>query len=239
MSVYLALCADNALLHIELLLSFVPASSIGPEAAFVASAAGEPAVGHENPIQTGPLFAKDSVSDQNKPPLRMEAEEKPPITSPAAAIDKYHLIWSPGAWKKLTVGTTTLFVVHATSGLVSWSFGDLASSLATPTGSLFASIVLPMLASACCLLQLGLNLLSVGCAGFNTVLGPVRPYFISLLLYLTVVSRVSKHTMMMTSSWRWTTVTAMRWAVALLPEALHLWNNRETFLPRKKQQGAA
>jgi len=208
------------------------------EAAFVASASGEPSVGHENPIQTGPLFAEDSVSDQSKPPLRMEAEETPLITSPAAAIDKYHLIWSPGAWKKLIVGTSTLFVVHATSGLVSWNFGDLESSLATPMGSLFGSVVLPMLASACCLLQLGLNLLSVGCAGFNTVLGPLRPYFISLLLYLTAVSRFSKHTMMMTSSWRWTTVTAMRWAVALLPEALHLWNNRATFLPRKNPEAA-
>ena len=37
-----------------------------------------------------------------------------------------------------------------------------------------------LLSSACCALQLILNLMSVGCAGFNTVLGPVRPFFLSL-----------------------------------------------------------
>jgi len=32
-----------------------------------------------------------------------------------------------------------------------------------------------LLSSSCCLLQLGANALSIGCAGFNTVLGPARP----------------------------------------------------------------
>ena len=36
-------------------------------------------------------------------------------------------------------------------------------------------VVLALASSSCCLLQLALNLLSVGCAGFNTWLGPARP----------------------------------------------------------------
>lgn len=40
--------------------------------------------------------------------------------------------------------------------------------------------VLGLLASSCCLLQLALNTLAVGCAGFNTVLGPWRPHLRAL-----------------------------------------------------------
>ena len=39
--------------------------------------------------------------------------------------------------------------------------------------------VVSLLSSACCALQLILNLFSVGCAGFNTILGPLRPYLLS------------------------------------------------------------
>lgn len=200
------------------------------EAAFVASSA----EGRDHqPIQTTKLYATDSAVDEK--PFRGE-DSKPRAATTARVVDKYHLLWSPGAWRKLIVGTTTLFLAHMTSRLLSWSsIADPSSS--TAMSSLVASVAtnfaLPMLASACCLLQLGLNLLSVGCAGFNTVLGPVRPYFISLLLYLTAVERLSKHAPMTT---HWAFVTALRWAVALLPEALHLWNHRETFLPKQQPQ---
>jgi copper chaperone CopZ len=93
-----------------------------------------------------------------------------------------------------------------------------------------------MLAGACCLLQLALNLVSVGCAGFNTHLGPLRPYFVSLLLYLTALtSRLSKHHRPASLA-SWGAATALRWSLALLPEALHLWNNRESWLPRRLLQ---
>lgn len=48
--------------------------------------------------------------------------------------------------------------------------------------SSISALIVGLLSSSCCLLQLGLNLLSalnlvqVGCAGFNKVLGPVRSY---------------------------------------------------------------
>lgn len=43
-------------------------------------------------------------------------------------------------------------------------------------------VLAPFLASACCVLQLLLNLLNAGCAKFNKVLGPVRPFFLGSLV---------------------------------------------------------
>ncbi|GMI57040.1 hypothetical protein TeGR_g3421 [Tetraparma gracilis] len=53
---------------------------------------------------------------------------------------------------------------------------------------------LSFLASSCCLLQVLLNALSVGCAGFNAVLGPARPVLLAaaaLLQYLAWKTRPS------------------------------------------------
>ena len=38
-----------------------------------------------------------------------------------------------------------------------------------------ASLIGGLLSSSCCLLQILLNFLSLGCAGFNKLLGPLRP----------------------------------------------------------------
>ena len=158
--------------------------------------------------------------------------------TPSFPVAKYHLLWSPGAWKKLVVGTSTLFIAHAASQFMSSS--NLATAVVAPSflTTFSTNFLLPMLASACCLLQLGLNLLSVGCAGFNTILGPLRPYSVSLLLYLTVLSRFSKHAHYSSVS-SWAMATAGRWGLALLPELLHLWNNRDDYLTPKNRKLAA
>ena len=46
--------------------------------------------------------------------------------------------------------------------------------------SYVASVALGLLASSCCALQLFLGAFSFGCAGFNTVLGPIRPQLLAL-----------------------------------------------------------
>merc|ERR1719491_484357 len=43
-----------------------------------------------------------------------------------------------------------------------------------------------LLSSSCCALQLILNLFNFGCAGFNTYLGPVRPFFLAVTITLNV-----------------------------------------------------
>lgn len=80
---------------------------------------------------------------------------------------------------------------------------------------------LGLLSSSCCALQLFLNLFSVGCAGFNTVLGPVRPY----ALALTVMLQASAWRSDLASRSRSLLIisTILCTALSLLPEVLHLW----------------
>ena len=82
--------------------------------------------------------------------------------------------------------------------------------------------LLSMLSSSCCALQLFLGLFSFGCAGFNTVLGPLRPGFLAFTL--------------LAQGWMWKTIldqparasyqasalaTGLSIALSFLPEALH------------------
>ncbi|CAD7925268.1 unnamed protein product [Amoebophrya sp. A120] len=79
--------------------------------------------------------------------------------------------------------------------------------------------LLPLLSSACCAFQLLLNAFSIGCAGFNTVLGPVRPFFLAI----TILSQV----LMWYSIEKWSIqrdqailATVLAVVLSLLPEAL-------------------
>ena len=49
--------------------------------------------------------------------------------------------------------------------------------------------MLSLLSSSCCVIQLALNMLSVGCAGFNSILGPARPFFLACALHARVLLR--------------------------------------------------
>jgi hypothetical protein len=89
----------------------------------------------------------------------------------------------------------------------------------------------PLLASSCCLVQLALNALSVGCAGFNTHLGPLRPYFLGLFAALQFDKWQSA--VLLSSEWtaagisRQLAWSAIQTGVALLPEALDAYNHRK------------
>ena len=102
----------------------------------------------------------------------------------------------------------------------------------TQTWKRAQQVVLPMLSSACCLFQILLNLFSVGCAGFNTYLGPIRPISIGLLSYFSIVSlpiqlSSTKHSQLFFSVLKYTSY----WAISLLPELLYIWNNRNVSWP--------
>ena len=95
-----------------------------------------------------------------------------------ANTQNYHLIWSPNFWKKIVISTAFWWVVQfalsKTSGSVTFDrmtcHNDL--SAARWQSVLSSSIVLPLLSSSCCAIQLLINALSGwGCAGFNTFLG--------------------------------------------------------------------
>jgi copper chaperone CopZ len=110
-------------------------------------------------------------------------------------------------------------------------FHDQLDVLVEQTASLpFAFIlqlvILPVLSSACCGIQLAINALvgAGGCAGFNKYLGPLRPYFLALLFFATATSvpyHQSRNVMI-----RWIGYSVLRWFVALMPEMVYLWNVR-------------
>jgi hypothetical protein len=95
------------------------------------------------------------------------------IKNTSDSIAKYNLIWSPNFWKKLTISLGFWAILGS---LQSSKFGSFvferynSSHCHWPMG-----LVLPLLSSSCCAIQLIINAVSgLGCAGFNTVLGETR-----------------------------------------------------------------
>jgi len=83
--------------------------------------------------------------------------------------------------------------------------------------------VLAMFASACCLLQLLLNLLSIGCAGFNTVLGPWRPTFMAVMILMQIFQwRLAARRFDLVNRAIVSTVISV--TLTLLPELLYVKN---------------
>jgi copper chaperone CopZ len=125
--------------------------------------------------------------------------------------------------QKAIVSGLCLGIIHFFS---STFFSEVAQkeSLTRITGGFIGNAVLPLLSSACCSIQLIINSLASagGCAGFNSYLGPVRPYFFSLLVYLTIISRTDL------SVRRWIIESFVRFSLALLPEMVHWSNNYRT-----------
>ena len=86
---------------------------------------------------------------------------------------KYHLIWSPNFWKKLLIS----FGFWSTIGWIqSKSNAQLGSMLFNSSHAASCHspmrLILPLLSSSCCAIQLIINAISgLGCAGFNTYLG--------------------------------------------------------------------
>ena len=96
-----------------------------------------------------------------------------------------------------------------------------------------------LLSSSCCALQLLLNAMSMGCAGFNTVLGPMRP----TLLSLTIVVQVSSWYVAWSRAWQWypTAVsTVLVLSMSLLPEILQLlYSSRRSVLGATSSSSAS
>ena len=143
------------------------------------------------------------------------SREEPPTQS---TLSNYHLLWSPNVWKKLLLSTALLWVTFQMAP--TWKI-NLLQRIAIPVmipaklNTLVLNGILPTLSSACCWIQIILNAVTaLGCAGFNTYLGPLRPFFLSILTYLTITTR--SHTKPSTM--------ILRWTIALLPELLHFWN---------------
>ena len=117
--------------------------------------------------------------------------------SPSAASTlSYYLLWSPGLLQR----TVVIFVAMLSLQLyMGRHFSVPAPLRVSATVSLFSHIwhvfLLPLLSSACCGLQLVINVLvgAGGCAGFNKRLGPLRPFFLGAMLSTAAVSVIQRH----------------------------------------------
>jgi hypothetical protein len=97
-----------------------------------------------------------------------------------------------------------------------------------------SNVLLPLGASACCLVQVAVNLAfaGAGCSGLNTLIGPFRGYFLGILLYVTLQSatfwpiKTTFESCHGVGPARYLIILTIigRWSVALLPEAVHFWN---------------
>ena len=146
---------------------------------------------------------------------RNSPEEAPINETPKASnVLSYYLLWSPGMFKKTVYSVLVLALLR----LASIAPGGVVLQYSEP-------VLLPLLSSACCGIQLVINALvgAGGCAGFNKYLGPLRPYFLALLFYTTLITLPIKSntaTILM-----WTRTTVLRWFIALMPEMVQLWNS--------------
>lgn len=105
------------------------------------------------------------------------------------------LVWSPGVPAR--IAASYVFVAVALAVLYrspAAHVGERAAAAAQEAllrGAHRAGwwTLLSLLSSSCCVIQLALNMLSVGCAGFNSVLGPARSFFLACALHARVLLR--------------------------------------------------
>ena len=96
------------------------------------------------------------------------------MSVPDAAKSGY-LVYDDGFVQEFLVSATALAGVAA-----ALSYNEIVVQATMSKLGALGWGVLGLLSSACCLFQVILNALSVGCAGFNNVLGPLRPHFLAL-----------------------------------------------------------
>lgn len=97
--------------------------------------------------------------------------------------------------------------------------------------------ILGLLSSSCCVVQIVLNAFAFGCAGFNSVLGPVRPTFLAM----TIVAQASSWYVAYSRPYQWKTtlsMTLMSLFLTLMPEALAWHTARRAGSRHTLQMGA-
>ena len=145
----------------------------------------------------------------------------------AGSSEAYTLVWSPKFFPKLALVTVLLTAARH----LGWDHQlsrFLAGRLRFLPSGLLPNLVLPLLSSSCCAIQLAVNAVSVavmgagaGCIGFNTFLGPLRPYLLAVM--------VAYHTLQSSPS-----STVVRYAIALMPEFVFGWNELVRFNWRRR-----
>jgi copper chaperone CopZ len=168
----------------------------------------------------------------SRPVLKPSAPSSPPAA--ALPYKREHLIWEPGFGRRflLSLALCGVLLLAAKHSQEAWLHGMAFQAWLTGWMMWFSHqlqwwSVLGLLSSSCCVLQLLLNAFSLGCAGFNTWLGPLRP----LMLAVTVSLQASMWRVALTGRREGLLLnaagaTALTGVLSLLPELLHLYIHR-------------
>ena len=164
--------------------------------------------------------------------MKLSLSDAAIVTSDAK---RSHLIWEKGFRARFLLSGAAISAValgaqHSTEA---WIQGMRVQSYAS---FLIQSLahrlewwsLLGLLSSSCCVLQLILNAFSFGCAGFNTYLGPTRPSFLALTLFLQSMvwrTALTAGGLRMVGSAAGGTLLCL--VLTFLPEALHLYVHRK------------
>ena len=175
-----------------------------------------------------PRLASLAVSSPRFPLVVGNAAEE----SISVDYKEEHLIWSPSFAPQFAVAATACAVAvillsqsPLARGAHAWY--PIYDTVFVRTG---LWTVAGLLSSSCCLLQIMLNAFSIGCAGFNTVLGPPRPYFMAVaismqaLMWQAAISEAAPLEPAITS-------TALTVCLTFLPEALNAATQRSAAPP--------
>ncbi|KAL9186748.1 hypothetical protein ACHAXT_010468 [Thalassiosira profunda] len=183
---------------------------------------------------------------------RPSPRERPPEATAAVVppIKRAHLVTDEGFLRRLLANLGALAVLLA-AGASSPRATDLfldayhaaKERMMDIAGEMAWWSLLSLLASSCCAVQLLLNALSLGCAGFNTVLGPLRPTFLALMIVAQLGSWCAAYYFSAyasggnAQSWRMTAgSTVVSGMLTLLPEMLEWQTARRERGRRKYKQ---
>lgn len=170
-----------------------------------------------------------------KKPIRRPAGQ----SSAALPYKAEHLIWEPGFGRRFLLSLVLCAAVlfAAKHSQEAWLHGMAFQAWLTGwmmwlSHQLQWWSVLGLLSSSCCVLQLLLNAFSLGCAGFNTWLGPLRP----LMLAVTISLQASMWRVALSGRREGLLLNAagatlLTLALSFLPELLHLYIHRNDAPP--------
>jgi hypothetical protein len=174
---------------------------------------------------TGNGFQHRSILPSSTTANDAGTKSQKPSLVPVAETRKYHLINSPDVPLQILIWTALLIILR----LAASRFGNRAAYLTVANKGF---ILLPFFSSACCAIQLALNIIftGMGCVGFNKVLGPARPLFLSILIHWTwnaatllllSSSRSKRHNLVLLLT------LVASWSISLLPEIIHYKNTNK------------
>lgn len=182
---------------------------------------------HQNSLFTrGGSGSSNKISTLSRP-LYSSSSASNSQPSSFVPSSQYYLLLSSSIWRNIALQTIGLFILQAIFQKIQGTTSTVASCHASHSKiilflyklvPILKQISLPLLSSACCILQLFLNAFfaGAGCAGFNTKLGPIRPYFVSILLFTSIQSFSIKASSILQ--------LFLSWCIALMPEIIHFKN---------------